>query len=101
MEQSREPKISWSGGGDGAVHLAVVDRRLVAVVYWHEEDEAWRWVAADRPYEHFLVAHAPPRRDAFGVIFTASAVVGAYLAGMDPLEASEKKSLLQAQADDQ
>jgi hypothetical protein len=72
---------------------------MVAVVYWAENDKAWRWVVADRPYEHFLVTHAEPRKDGFGVIFTAEAVLRAYLAGADPLEASDRKSYLQEQSD--
>jgi hypothetical protein len=97
MADSGEPDIRWSR--NGSVHIAVVERRMVAVVYWSKDDKTWRWVAADRPSEHFLVTHAEPREDALGVTFTAEAVLRAYLAGADPLEASEMKSYLQEQSD--
>lgn len=98
MPDTRELDISWSGGDDG-IHIAVVDRRIAAVVYWAQSDRTWRWVAADRPFEHFLVNHAPSRKRGVPITFTAEAVVRAYLAGADPLEASDKKSWIQEQAE--
>jgi hypothetical protein len=83
------PKIDWSGHSDG-LHIAVLDRRILAVVYWDDEDSTWRWVAADRPYEHFLVEHGEKRDDP-AIIFTATEILQAYLAGADPIKASERK----------
>ena len=98
---SSGPRIDWSGDADGAVNLAVVDRHVVAVVYWHSRSREWRWVATDRPFEHYTVTHAARRRDVAGVIiFTAEAVIRAYLAGVDPLEASDRKSRVQEAVDE-
>jgi hypothetical protein len=93
----REPDIKWSGSG--GLYVAVVEGRMAAVVYWAEDDQCWRWVPADRPWEHFQVTHGEPSKDAVGVVFTAKAVLEAYLSGVDPIEASDKKSYLQEQSD--